>query len=194
MEKIINRGLELLTKYETELTQFDITSPIRQAYFLATLATECEFHPRPENLNYSEQRLFEVFRKYFPTLESTKGYAHNTIKIGNRVYANRMGNGNEASGDGYKYRGRGYIQLTGKSNYQALSNYTKIDFVTNPDFLLQEQFAFLSACWFFKGHKCLDWSDLDNAVMVRKRVNGGVHGLKEFVEYLDAFKKELNVT
>src|SRR5690606_10748069 len=120
---------------------------IRQAHLLAQLAHESNLKPVSENLNYSAARLGEIFKKYFPTTALANAYARQPEKIANRVYANRMGNGDESSGDGWKYRGRGFIQLTGKSNYTALSDFTGIDYVSSPDLLLNEADALISALW-----------------------------------------------
>lgn len=190
MEDIIRRGLGLLDKYKDMLNEYGINTPIRQAYFLATLATECKILPTQENMNYSPERLVVVFKKYFPTLETAKEYEKQPEKIGNRVYGNRLGN---SAIEGYKFRGRGYIQLTGKTNYKALSNFTGVDFIQHPEWLLQENFALLSACWFWKGHKCNDYADVDNVQIVRKKVNGGLNGLNEFKTFLKLFKEKLNV-
>lgn len=185
-DKVINRGLALLTKYKPMLDEYQINTDLRKAHFIATLATESKCLPIRENMNYSAERLVEVFHKYFPTLESAIPYVGNPEMIGNKVYGGRMGN---SALEGFLYRGRGYCQITGKANYQALSNYTKIDFVMNPEWLVtDERMAMLSAAWFWLGHKCNNYADADNAKMVRKMVNGGANGLAEFKAYLEAFK------
>lgn len=191
MEKVVDAGLEILTKYKSVLEQYQINTPLRQAYFLATIATESGCKPISENLNYSAERLVGVFKKYFPTIEIAREFEKKPQKIANKVYSNKFGNGSEASGDGWKYRGRGFIQITLKANYIALSNYTKIDFVSNPDMLLQEEYSVLSACWYWLGHKCNNYADADNPVKVRQLVNGGKIGLDKFKLYLVAFKNKL---
>ena len=115
-------------------------------------------------------------------------------KIANRVYADRMGNGNEASGDGWKFRGRGLIQLTGKDNYQQFAKDYGIDCVKNPDLLLEPQFALASACWFWQKRNLNTFADKDDIVMVTKRVNGGVNGLNDRQQYLDSFKRIYQIT
>jgi putative chitinase len=136
-----------------------------------------------ENLNYSDKGLNGIFKKYFPTIASTAGYARKPEKIANKVYANRMGNGAEASGDGWKYRGRGPIQLTGKDNYTAFAaDVKRPDVLKNPDLVVGE-LAFESALWFFRKNGLLAVADkgVTDAVItqITKRVNGGTHGLDD---------------
>lgn len=158
-------------------------TPERAAHFFAQTAHESgNFTAFSENLNYSAQGLQNIFGKYFPgNLEES--YARNPEKIANRVYASRMGNGDEASGDGWKYRGRGALQLTGKSNYQAFADYLKKpEIMTSPD-LVASVYAFESAMFFFDKNKL--WSICDKGVNdasileLTKRINGGTHGLDD---------------
>jgi putative chitinase len=158
-------------------------SPIRAAHFFAQTSHETgNFKAFSENLNYSAQGLQGIFGKYFPgTLEES--YARQPEKIANRVYADRMGNGNEASGDGWKYRGRGALQLTGKANYEAFAKYLGTNEVMeNPD-LVATKFAFESAMFFFERNKL--WSICDQGIndaailALTKRINGGTHGLED---------------
>jgi putative chitinase len=158
-------------------------TPIRAAHFFAQTAHETGgFKAFSENLNYSASGLQGIFGKYFPgTLEES--YARNPEKIANRVYADRMGNGNEASGDGWKYRGRGALQLTGKANYKAFADYLgKQEIMENPD-LVATTYAFDSAMFFFDKNKL--WSICDQGVndaailALTKRINGGTHGLED---------------
>lgn len=153
----------------------------RAAHFFGQCAHETgEYRAFSENLNYSITLLTKVFGKYFPgNLEES--YAHKPEKIANRVYGNRMGNGDELSGDGYKFRGRGALQLTGKDNYKLFSEYLKDPRVmTDPD-LVADKYAFESAMFFFDKNKL--WAICDNGVndttitALTKRVNGGVNGL-----------------
>ena len=156
-------------------------TPERAAHFFAQTGHETgEFKLFTENLNYSADGLKKIFPKYFPgTL--AEGYARNPEKIANLVYGNRMGNGAEASGDGYKFRGRGALQLTGKSNYEAFSKYlNKPEIMTNPD-LVATEYAFESAMFFFDRNKL--WAICDQGVndaailSLTKRINGGTNGL-----------------
>lgn len=158
-------------------------TPVRAAHFFAQTAHETGgFKAFSENLNYSAQGLQGIFGKYFPgTLEES--YARNPEKIANRVYADRMGNGNEASGDGWKYRGRGALQLTGKANYEAFAKYLgKPEIVTNPD-LVATTYAFESALFFFDKNKLWDICDKgvskETILALTKRINGGTHGLAD---------------
>lgn len=172
------------------LPKFGIDTPLRKAHFLAQVAHESgALQYSQENLNYSAEALRRVFGKYFPTIELAKAYAHKPEKIANRVYANRMGNGNEASGDGWKFRGRGLIQLTGKENYQKFGADNGIDCVKNPDMLLQPEWAIASAGWFWKKRNLNAYADANDIVMVTKRINGGVNGLNDRQQYLDSFKR-----
>ena len=163
--------------------EFFKLTPIRAAHFFGQTSHETGgFKLFSENLNYSADGLQRIFAKYFPgTLEQS--YARNPEKIANRVYASRMGNGDEASGDGWKYRGRGALQLTGKDNYKAFSQYLgKPEIITNPD-LVTTQYAFESAMFFFDKNKL--WSICDQGITdkaiisLTKRINGGTHGLQD---------------
>ncbi|WP_299258489.1 glycoside hydrolase family 19 protein [uncultured Aquimarina sp.] len=176
--------------FDNVLPKYDINTPLRKAHFLAQVVHESGgFKFVSENLNYSEKALYGVFRKYFPTLEATDGYARQPEKIANKVYANRMGNGTESSGDGWKYRGRGLIQLTGKSNYQALSNTTKQDFISNPDKVSDPKWALTSACWYWQKRNINKYADTDDIHMVTKLINGGYNGLQNRQHFLEEFKK-----
>ena len=171
--------------------KFGINTPLRLAHFLAQCGHESGgFRLTQENLNYSAKGLNGIFKKYFPTEAAAAPYNRNPQKIANKVYSNRMGNGTEASGDGYKFRGRGYIQLTGKDNYTAFGKSIGVDMTINPD-LVASQYALLSAAWFFTKnnlHKMADGGATDSVVTsITKRVNGGTIGLadriKHFKEY-----------
>lgn len=159
-------------------------SAIRLAHFFGQTSHETgHFATFSENLNYSAQGLLKTFSKYFKTLEEAKAYERKPEKIANRVYGNRMGNGNEASREGFKFRGRGALQLTGKSNYEAFSKFlNKPEIMTNPD-LVATEFAFESAIYFFDKNGLWSICDkgIDNATItaVTKKINGGVNGLAE---------------
>jgi len=173
--------------------KFGIDTPIKLAHFLAQCGHESGgFRVTSENLNYSAQGLKSIFPKYFRTVIA-ENYARNPQKIANLVYGNRMGNGPESSGDGFKYRGRGYIQLTGKDNYTAFGKAIGEDIASNPD-LVQSKYPLLSAAWFFYRNclkKCVDASDA-TVTAVTKCVNGGTIGLpdrlKHFKEYYNLLK------
>ena len=163
--------------------EFYKLTPIRAAHFFAQTAHETgDYKLFAENLNYSAQGLQGIFGKYFPgNLEES--YARNPEKIANRVYASRMGNGDEKSGDGWKFRGRGALQLTGKENYAAFAKYlNKPEIMTNPD-LVATDFSFESAMFFFDKNKLWEICDKginDAAILaLTKRINGGTHGLED---------------
>jgi putative chitinase len=176
-------------------TKFEINTPLRLAHFLAQTGHESGgFKAISENLNYGAKGLTTIFKKYF-TPESAKEFERKPEKIANIVYANRMGNGPQASGEGYKFRGRGYIQLTGKDNYSAFDKTVEDDILANPD-LVATKYPLLSAAWFFHKNglnKIADEGATDEVVTkVTKRVNGGTIGLpdrlKHFKEYHNLLK------
>lgn len=171
--------------------RFQINTPLRLAHFLAQCGHESGgFRVTSENLNYSAKGLMGIFKKYFPTQQIAEAYQRNPQKIANKVYANRMNNGSEASGEGFKFRGRGYIQLTGKDNYTQFGKAIGEDILGNPD-LVSGKYALLSAAWFWSKNglnKLADGGATDTTVTsITKRVNGGTIGLadriKHFKEY-----------
>ena len=159
-------------------------TPERAAHFFAQTAHESgNFKAFAENLNYGAAGLTGIFKKYFPTTEKALLYERKPEKIANLVYGGRMGNGDEASGDGFKFRGRGALQLTGKDNYKVFSEYLKKpEIMTNPD-LVATEFAFESAIFFFDRNKLWDICDKgvnkDTILALTKRINGGTHGLAD---------------
>jgi len=176
--------------------KFEINTPLRLAHFLAQCGHESGgFRLTKENLNYSAKGLNGTFKKYFPTLDSAIPYERKPEKIANKVYGNRMGNGPESSGEGAKFCGRGYIQLTGKENYTAFGKSINEDILSNPD-KVASNYALLSAAWFFSKnglHKMADGGATDAVVTsITKRVNGGTIGLadriKHFKEYYSLLK------
>jgi len=176
--------------------KFNITNPLRLAHFLAQIGHESGgFRATSENLNYSSKGLVSIFKKYFPTIQLAEAYARKPEKIANKVYANRMANGNEASGDGWKYRGRGYIQLTGKDNYNKFNSEVPENILATPD-LVATKYPMMSAAWFFNRNNlwtiCDRGADDTTVTAVTKRVNGGTIGLadriKHFREYYNLLK------
>jgi len=172
-------------------SKFEINTPLRLAHFLAQCGHESGgFKLTQENLNYSAKGLNGIFKKYFPTLASAVPYERKPEKIANKVYGGRMGNGPESSGEGWKFHGRGFIQLTGKENYTAFTKSIGEDCIANPD-LVASKYALASAAWFFNKnglHKMADGGANDAVVTsITKRVNGGTIGLpdriKHFKEY-----------
>jgi putative chitinase len=173
------------------ITKFELNTPLRLAHFLAQAGHESGgFKLVNENLNYGAKGLLGIFKKYFPTEAKAKEYERKPEKIANLVYGSRMGNGAETTGEGYKFRGRGYIQLTGKDNYKAFDAVVTESIVDNPD-LVATKYPLLSAAWFFHKnglHKIADKGATDAVITeVTKRVNGGTIGLpdriKHFKEY-----------
>lgn len=152
----------------------------RAAAFVAQIAHESGgFNFVKENLNYSAKGLMGTFKKYFPTEALAKQYERQPEKIANRVYANRMGNGDEASGDGYKYCGRGLIQLTGKQNYTKFAADLGISVDETVKYLETPEGAVSSAGWFWDQNNLNQWCDKDDFVTLTKRINGGTIGLED---------------
>jgi putative chitinase len=174
-------------------SKFGINNPVKLAHFLAQCGHESGgFKLVSENLNYSADGLRKIFPKYFKDV-SPDSYARNPQKIASRVYGSRMGNGPEASGEGFKYRGRGYIQLTGKNNYKAFSDSIGVDVVAEPD-LVATKYPLLSAAWFFSKNclgRCVDASDT-TVVNVTKCVNGGTIGLPDRLKHFKEYYKLLS--
>ena len=170
-------------------SKFGIDTPIKLAHFLSQCGHESGgFKITQENLNYSAKGLRGIFGKYFPTDTLAESYQRNPQKIANKVYSSRMGNGDENSGDGYKFRGRGYIQLTGRDNYTAFGKSINEDIANNPD-LVSTKYPLLSAAWFFSKNclkKCVDASD-QTVTSVTKCVNGGTIGLSERIKEFKHF-------
>ena len=175
--------------------KFNITNPLRLAHFLAQCGHESAgFKAIQENLNYSADGLKKIFPKYFPG-NLAEGYAKNPEKIASKVYGSRMGNGDETTKEGFKFRGRGYIQLTGKDNYTKFAKFIGEDTVSNPD-LVATKYPLASAAFFFDSNKlwaiCDKGADDATVTAVTKRVNGGTIGLpdriKHFKEYFSLLK------
>lgn len=177
------------------VSKYNITEPLRLAHFLAQLAHEsADFTAVVENLNYSSDGLLKTFPKYFKDRAIADQYARKPQRIGSRVYANRMGNGDEASGDGFKYRGRGYLQLTGKSNYKAFSTFIGQDCVADPT-LVANRYPMDSAVWFFDVNKIWDICDRgageDAVKAVTRKVNGGLNGLADRLQKFNLYSNSL---
>ena len=173
---------EVIEQIPETAKKFNITTNLRLAHFLSQCHQESgNFKAVMENLNYSADRLKVIFGKYFPE-NLSESYAKQPEKIGSRVYGNRLGNGDENSKEGFKFRGRGYIQLTGKVNYEKFTKFIGEDCISNPD-LVANKYPLASAAFFFNSNKLWDICDqgsTDEVVTkVTKRVNGGTHGLAE---------------
>ena len=162
------------------LPDYEINTPQRIAAFMAQCAHESgNFIFLSENLNYKAESLVKIFHKYFPTIESTNGYAKNPEKIANKIYANRMGNGDELSGDGFKYRGRGLIQLTGKTNYTWFAASLEISPEEAAQYTQTFDGAAQSGCWFWETNKLNQYADTGDILTMTKRINGGTIGLED---------------
>ena len=175
---------------EQILPDYEINTKLRVAAFMAQCAHESgEFTVLQENLNYSAEGLQKIFHKYFPDLASTIGYARQPQKIANRVYANRMSNGPETSGDGWRFRGRGIIQITGRDNYTRCSKdlYEDDTLITNPDKLCDKDGAIYSACWFWWGKNLNELADASDMLTITKRINGGTNGLEDRMKHYNHY-------
>ena len=175
--------------------KFGITTPLRAAHFISQCVHECaELKAFEENLNYSEKGLLKVFPKHFNSA-TAKQYARKPEKIANHVYANRIGNGNEASGDGWKYKGRGAIGLTGRSNYLAYSTsgFCVGDLMAHPEWLAKSPGCYKSAMWFWWKNGLNAIADTGDVNAVTKRVNGGYNGLDSRKKYLAMAKEALGI-
>ena len=176
---------------EQLLDDYEINTPQRVAAFVAQCAHESgNFVFIKENLNYKAASLMKTFGKYFPTADIAAQYANTPERIANRVYASRMGNGDEASGDGYRYKGAGFIQLTGKSNYAAFDKFVDDDILANPN-LVATKYPLLSAGWYWNSRALNVSSDKgasdDVVTEVTKKVNGGVNGLDDRLKHFKTF-------
>lgn len=194
----LTEAVKLGTKYNTLLNKWGINTPLRRAHFFAQIYHESNFNfSLAENMNYSAKRLREVFPKYFTVAEANQ-FAGKPEAIGNKVYGNRMGNGPT---EGYKYRGRSGIQLTGKDNYKALTKESGVDYVNNPDLLLTEADGMIAACWYWKTNNINKYTDIDDLDGVSDLVNigkktakyGDANGFKDRLEKLQFFKKQFKV-
>ena len=168
------------------LDDYEINTPLRVAHFVAQCAHESgNFVFIKENLNYKAASLMTVFKKYFPTAELAQQYANKPERIANRVYANRMGNGDEQSGDGYRYCGRGLIQLTGKSNYENFAASLEISPEEAAEYLGTFEGAAQSACWFWESNNLNVEADAGDIKKMTKKINGGYIGLEDRIRHYE---------
>jgi putative chitinase len=171
------------------LPDYEIDTPQRIAAFIAQCSHESGgFTALKENLNYRAVTLRKVFPKYFPNDDLANAYAGKQEMIANKVYANRMGNGNEASGDGFRYCGRGLIQLTGKSNYQAFADSLEMEVEDVPEYLQSFEGAAQSACWFWESNNLNKYADTGDIKTMTKVINGGYIGLDDRITHYDHAK------
>jgi putative chitinase len=178
--KQLHIGEQWLDALNATFERFDIMNPLRKAAFIAQCGHECgNFKILEENLNYRAEALMRLWPKRFPSLEFAKQYEKNPKKIANMVYANRMGNRDEASGDGYRFRGRGCIQLTGHANYFHAGKALGEDFVMKPELVSTPMYAALSAGFFWNTQKLNVFADNRDIKMMTKKINGGFIGLAD---------------
>lgn len=174
---------------------FGIDTPLRTVHYLSQVFHESGYLKAvDENLNYSAERLLVVFKKYF-NKNNVAVYARNPQKIANRVYANRMGNGSEGSGDGYRYRGRGYLGTTGRDNYEAyaMSEWCVDDVMNNPMLLAKSPDDQKSAMFFWLKNNCNRYADADDVKGLTRRINGGMNGFDDRKELLERFKRVFKI-
>lgn len=171
---------------EQLLPEYDINTPRRVAAFIAQCAHESGgFRVLKENLNYKSATLRKIFGKYFPDDAIAAAFAGKQEAIANRVYANRMGNGDEHSGDGFRYCGRGLIQLTGKDNYSRFAESLEISVEEASEFLATFEGAAQSACWFWETNNLNQWADSGDILTLTKRINGGTIGLEDRIKHYE---------
>jgi putative chitinase len=172
--------------------EFDINTPERIAAFIAQVGHESgNLRYAKENLNYSAEGLVKTFPKYFKDIDTTQ-YARNPEAIASRVYANRMGNGDEESGDGWKYRGRGLIQLTGHDNYLNCGKGLDVDLINEPEYLETPDGAARSAGWFWNSHNLNALADAGDIKTMTKKINGGFIGLEDRIKHYNHALEVLN--
>ncbi len=206
--------MKIYNIYKTLFDKYQINTPLRISHFLAQVEHESGLKPISENLNYSKEGLLKVFPKYFTkdiknidpktkkesiVYGTAHSYARQPEKIANKVYSNRMGNGSEESGEGWKYRGRYFIQVTGKNNYLELQNDTGIKYADNPDLYLDQVNSLIAALWFWNKHKLNKYADNDDLDGISDLINlghltlreGDAIGYDHRKELLSKYKKEL---
>ena len=178
-------GLDWVPALNNTFARFDISTPLRQAGFIGQCAHESgNFRLLEENLNYKPATMMRIWPSRFKTLEDCM-ICNGPRGLANKVYANRMGNRDEASGDGYRFRGRGCIQLTGYSNYFHAGKACGVDFVKEPDLVATPQYAALTAGWFWDTHKLNRLADTRDWAALTKRINGGTIGLEDRIKHIN---------
>jgi putative chitinase len=179
-------GAEWADPLNETFSRFGINSVVQQAAFIGQCGHECgQFRILEENLNYRAATLMRLWPKRFPTLEIANEYAGNPKKIANKVYANRMGNRDESSGDGFRFRGRGCIQLTGSTNFYNAGKALGMDFWAEPDLVATPKYAALTAGWFWSTHKCNEASEAQDWTRLTKIINGGTIGLQDRINHIN---------
>lgn len=175
---------DLAPVFNETFERWGISTPRQQAAFLGQCGHECgNFTKLEEGLSYAADRLMKIWPKRFPTMEIAQKYARNEKALANFVYANRMGNRDEKSGDGYRFRGSGWLQLTGHDNFYHAGKACGVDFVMNPDLVRQPKHAALTAGWFWSTHDCNRLAEAANWVALTKKINGGTIGLEDRIRH-----------
>ena len=178
-------GAEWVDALNETFSRFNITTNNQKAMFIGQCSHESgNFRLLQENLNYKAATLMKLWPKRFPTLEVANQYAGNARAIANKVYADRMGNRDEASGDGYRFRGKGLVQLTGHSNHFHAGKALGVDFVMQPDLVATPKYAALTAGWFWETHKLNPPADALDYTKVTKIINGGTIGLDDRIKHV----------
>jgi putative chitinase len=184
--KQLHIGEQWIDALNATFGRFDISTPLRQAAFIGQCGHECgNFKILEENLNYRAETLMKLWSSRFPTIEIANEYARNPKKIANKVYSSRMGNRDEASGDGYRFRGRGCIQLTGHANYFHAGQACGADFVMEPDLVSTPMYAAMTAGWFWNTHKLNQYADSRDYKTMTKKINGGLIGLADREKHIN---------
>ena len=182
--KKLHIGAEWVDALNETFNTFVISTKRQQAAFIGQCGHECgNFRVLEENLNYRAETLMKLWKARFPTMEIANQYARNPKKIANKVYSSRMGNRDEASGDGYRFRGRGCIQLTGHANYFHAGQALGVDFVMEPDLVATPKYAALTAGWFWSTHNCNNFAEAADWVGLTKKINGGTIGLDDRIKH-----------
>ena len=179
-------GIEWVPALNETFARWGIATPLQQAAFIGQCSHECgNFRILEENLNYRAATLMKLWPKRFPTLEVANEYAGQPKKIANKVYASRMGNRDEQSGDGYRFRGRGCIQLTGANGYFHAGKALDVDFWKEPELVATPKYAALTAGWFWSTHDCNRFADTRDWTALTKKINGGTIGLEDRIKHIN---------
>ena len=188
------RAAQFADPLSSAMSEFEINTAARQAAFLAQIAHESsELARLEESLHYSPSRIMEVFDRYVSSWADADRLSRSPEKLANRVYADRMGNADDASGDGYRYRGRGLIQLTGRDNYRLAASALHLPLLDKPELLTQPQAACRSAAWYWWSHGCNTLADAGNFMAITKKINGGTNGYTDRCRYWARAKLALNL-
>ena len=180
-------GPEWVDALNETFQRFGINTPRQRAGFIGQCGHECgNFRILEENLNYRAATLMKLWPKRFPTQEIANQYERQPSKIANKVYSSRMGNRDEASGDGYRFRGRGCIQLTGSDGYFHAGKALGVDFWANPELVATPKYAALTAGWFWSTHKCNELAESANWLALTRVINGGTIGLQDRIKHIEA--------